>query len=383
MHIAVSGYYGCGNTGDEAVLAGILESFAQCGYVGRVEFTVFSANPAATEQQHSVKAVDRMNLRLLRQTLIESNLLLSGGGSLLQDATSLRSLLYYLWVVRLASACGTPVMFYAQGIGPLRRRLSRVLVRMVANRVQFISVRDAASAALLQKIGVNRPPIEVTADPSFTLRAEEWAAVEKRLRAAGVPADRPLLGVALRPRVPGSAIGSGGRDRKMSTPGITDYAYMIDLLAQKTDAHPVLVTMQPPEDLPLAEQVAKCVRSEVSILREPLAPRAAVGIIGAMTGLVAMRLHALIFGVMGGVPLVALSYDPKVASLMEDLGQGERCILLKDFAPMLVAEQMEEALSEGRALRERLLARAAEMATRARVNVERAMALAGKFCPSS
>lgn len=365
MRIAVSGYYGCGNTGDEAVLAGILGSFAQRGYAGRAEFTVFSADPADTERLHGVRAVDRMNLILLRRTLKESDLLLSGGGSLLQDATSLRSLLYYLWVARLARACRTPVMFYAQGVGPLRRRLSRVLVRIVANRVQFISVRDAASAVLLRRIGVNRPPIEVTADPSFALRAEGRAAVEKWLQAAGVPDDRPLLGVALRPW-------------KRTAPGVADYTRMVDLLAQKTGAHPVLVPMQPPGDRLLAEQVAECVRCEVTLLREPLAPRAAVGVIGAVTGLVAMRLHALIFGAMGGVPLVALGYDPKVASLMDDLRQKERCIPLEDFAPTQVAERMAEALSEGRALRERLLARAAELAERALVNVERAVGVAGK-----
>src|SRR5205807_7129447 len=119
----------------------------------------------------------------LRRSRKESDRLISGGGSLLQDTTSLRSLIYYLWVVRLAHSCGAPIMFYAQGIGPLRRKVSRALTRLVANRVQQITVRDAESADLLRRIGVNRPPIEVTADPAFALTAAGSGRAEEILRA--------------------------------------------------------------------------------------------------------------------------------------------------------------------------------------------------------
>ena len=139
IRIAVSGYYGCGNIGDEAVLAGIVESFAIRSGTNSASFTVLSANAADTGKRHGLAAIDRMKLPAVRRVLRESDLLISGGGSLLQDTTSVRSLLYYLWVVRLARSCGTPVMFFAQGIGPLRRKISRALTRIVANRVRMIT----------------------------------------------------------------------------------------------------------------------------------------------------------------------------------------------------------------------------------------------------
>src|SRR5579863_8848418 len=188
LRIALSGYYGSGNTGDEAVLAGIVESFARRGVAERADLTVLSADPDDTTQRHGLRAVDRMSLRAVREALRTSDLLLSGGGSLLQDTTSLRSLLYYLGVVRLARGGGTPVMFYAQGIGPLRRGVSRILVRRVADRVQYITVRDPGSADLLARIGVRRPPVEVTADPAFALqRTESAEQVREYLLARGVP----------------------------------------------------------------------------------------------------------------------------------------------------------------------------------------------------
>lgn len=362
LRIALSGYYGCGNTGDEAVLAGIVESFARRAGVGRADLTVFSADPTATTRDHGLRAVDRMDLGLLRRTLQESDLLLSGGGSLLQDTTSLRSLVYYLWIVRLALRSKTPVMFYAQGVGPLRRPVARLLTRLVADRVGHITVRDEESAALLRRIGVRKPPIEVTADPAFVLRPEEPERTARRLAEAGVPDDRPLIGIALRPWRP-------------PEPAPAAYARLVERIAQEAGGHPLLLPMQPPGDVALAAQITGLVPGRASLLRAPLSPRAALGIIGALSGLVAMRLHALIFGAIGGVPLVALDYDPKVGQLMRLLGQSERAVGLADFSAEGVAVQMAAALAEGEPLRERLRASAQALAERALVNVDRALAL--------
>ena len=156
----VSGYYGCGNVGDEAVLAGILEAFRRRSG-DETEIVALSQNPEATTRLHGIHSAYRMSPAIVRETLKGSQLLLSGGGSLLQDTTSLRSLIYYLWVVRVALRMKLPVMFYAQGIGPFRRPISRALVRLIANRVNAITVRDEHSFALLKKIGVNRPPINL------------------------------------------------------------------------------------------------------------------------------------------------------------------------------------------------------------------------------
>ena len=164
QQFAVSGYYGCGNAGDEAVLAGIRESLARVAG-DRVRLLALSQNPEETRKLHGIRAEDRMNFSALRAVMRESDLLLSGGGSLLQDTTSVRSLLYYLWVARVALNASIPLMFYAQGMGPLRRNMSRTLVRMVANRAASITVRDESSARLLAAIGVTNPKIEVTADP--------------------------------------------------------------------------------------------------------------------------------------------------------------------------------------------------------------------------
>jgi polysaccharide pyruvyl transferase CsaB len=357
LRIAVSGYYGCGNTGDEAVLAGITASFARRAGAEAARFTVFSANPEDTRRRHGLDAVDRMSRAALRATLRETDLLLSGGGSLLQDTTSLRSLLYYLWVLRLAQSMRVPTMFYAQGIGPLRRPAARALTRIVANRARAITVRDPGSEELLRAIGVSRVPVHVTADPAFALQPAPAERVDALLAAAGVLGNIPLLGVAVRQWPAG--------------PSEETYASALREAARRAGSRVVFLPMQPPGDVELSHAIAARL-TDATVLEEPLSPQEAVGVCGRLDALLAMRLHALIFASLSGVPLTALSYDPKVAELMILLGQAGQCLPL-DVPAAELSERVADSFGRGReALRDR--ARALEDRTLENVDIALAAA---------
>ena len=56
-HIVISGYYGFGNAGDEAVLAGLVDTFRAA--IPGVSLSVASADPEATRRMHGVDAFDR------------------------------------------------------------------------------------------------------------------------------------------------------------------------------------------------------------------------------------------------------------------------------------------------------------------------------------
>lgn len=363
MRLALSGYYGCGNTGDEAVLDGIARSLTLRRPDERVDLVVLSASPDDTRRRHEFAAVDRMSLLAVRRALKASDLLISGGGSLLQDATSLRSLLYYLWVIRLARVCRTPVMVYAQGVGPLRSRTARAITRVTLNRVGAITVRDPESAALLRAIGVTRPPLEVTADPAFVLDPVGQPAAERALADAGIEPGEAIVGLALRP------VASGG-------PSASGAGRIAEALARRTGARVLFMPMQPPGDARLAEEAMAVAPAGSAMLRSALAPRETLAVVGRLEGLVAMRLHALIFAAMTGVPMVALAYDPKVVSLMADLGQAARCLDLGAARPDAVAAAVASGLADRGAVRRELLGRAAVLRERALVNADRALELA-------
>jgi polysaccharide pyruvyl transferase CsaB len=299
-----------------------------------VQLTALSQNPAETRAKHGIDAEFRMDMEAVRSVLTRSDLLISGGGSLLQDTTSLRSLIYYLWVARLALQQSVPVMFYAQGMGPFHRRISRWLVRLIGNKVSYITVRDSASAQLLRSIGVTVPPVEVTADPAFALSPAPQAEIDA-CRGFDLAGDgRPRIGVALRPWGANAAA------------QIEEYADLLRALEDGTGARVVLIPMQQPGDAEFSQAVArKCGRS-FQVVSNACSPAALLGVVGEMDAIVAMRLHALIFAARMAVPPYALSYDPKVDALMQRLDVTDSISPWTGFSAAACAQSVKTSLAD-------------------------------------
>ena len=337
--ITLSGYYGFGNAGDEAVLAGLVSGFHAARPSEDLELVALSGNPAETRTAHGIAAEDRMKAGPLLSALARTDLLLSGGGSLLQDVTSAHSIFYYLGVVRLAQILGKKTMFAAQGIGPLTLPRSRRLVASVANRLDAITVRDAGSAQLLRDIGVSRPPIEVTADPALLLTPTAGERLASN------------FGVALR-----------------AWPGQETLAEQVAEACSRAvpEGRPLLFPMQPQNDRKAAEQFAAKWHQVTSQANTAQTNTAAVcsaqeGLPGLLSNInscemmVGMRLHALILAAACGVPSVALSYDPKVAAFMASCGQADAVYDLSQPDPArlsaLISRVWMERFARSEALR--------------------------------
>ena len=140
--VVISGYYGFANAGDEAMLAAIVGSLKDI--IPDVSITVITGNCRMTRENHNVQAVHRLNFFAIAAAIRRCDILISGGGSLLQDVTSTRSLYYYLLVMRIALFFHKPVMLYAQGIGPVRGEKARQAVRQVLQQATVIGVCGVA-----------------------------------------------------------------------------------------------------------------------------------------------------------------------------------------------------------------------------------------------
>lgn len=302
MLIVLSGYYGFDNAGDEALLPAICSSIQRLE--PKAEFVVLSGYPEKTEQLHQLPAIDRMKPWQVFKVLRKADLLISGGGSLFQDVTGPRSLPYYISVVALAKMLGKPVIFYAQGVGPIKRPFSRFLMRWWGNKVEMITLRDEQSKHLLAELGVTRPPIYVTADPVFTLdpSPEQHEYAQELLRHYQLEPGR-LIGVSVRPWLALADLRP-------------DIARLLDCLV--LDGYQVLfIPMDYGFDLPESHLIAAMMNQPATILDENLSSLEIIALMSNVEMMIGMRLHSLIFAASRGVPFAGISYDPKIDAFLE------------------------------------------------------------------
>ncbi|MDQ6941650.1 MAG: polysaccharide pyruvyl transferase CsaB [Candidatus Eremiobacteraeota bacterium] len=299
IRFLLSGYYGFGNLGDEALLQVIVERLRARWPACAVD--VLSGDPAATARAYGVEATPRMDLARVRNAIDAADVVLSGGGGLLQNVTSLKSLLYYSGVIRSAIRAGKPTMVFAQSIGPLDF-WGRAMVRNFCKGIEAATVRDERSRTLLRSLlpGV---PVERTADPVFLF---EPGGAPLDLAAEGLAGDdAPLVIVSVRKWQ--------GADKTSQA-----MANAVDHLAARYGARVAFLPLGGPSDAEVATTIIRrCGSTPVLLPDYPLGQAAQV--IGRASLVIGMRLHALIIAARLGVPFLALPYDPKVTALLEDL----------------------------------------------------------------
>ena len=294
----ISGYYGFGNLGDEALLdvivAGLRARHPQC------DIDVLSAAPDATAARLPVVATPRADAAAVNRAIERADVVISGGGGLLQNVTSLRSLLYYAGIVRAATRARKPTMIFAQSVGPLDF-WGRAVVRACCGGVSRATVRDERSRRLLAPL-VPKVTVERTADPVFLF---EPAGEPLDLRSEGLDGDEPLVVVSV-------------RRWQHSEATISLLAAVVDRLAEAHGARVAFLPLGGPPDADVSSAVIRRSKSTPVLLPDyPLGQAAQV--IARASLVVGMRLHALIIAARLGVPFTALPYDPKVSALLEDL----------------------------------------------------------------
>jgi len=147
--VGLLGYYGRGNIGDEALLAGTLAGLRALG--AEAQPVVYSYDPHATTQQHAVPArqTKTVNTLAIASRLSQVRGLVLGGGGILNDYR-LSGLAFYAHWVAVARMLRRPVMLHAVGVGPLRTRSGRAMARWIASACLRVSVRDNKSLDLLK-----------------------------------------------------------------------------------------------------------------------------------------------------------------------------------------------------------------------------------------
>ncbi len=329
--VTVCGAYGRGNVGDEAILEAILREIREAD--PDVTIYAVSRDPKATRIAHRVRAVHTFDLLSFWRLAGRTKLLLNGGGSLIQDVTSRRSLWFYLYTLAAAKRRGAGVVMYGCGIGPVQYPGDRKLSARIINRnADVITLREDHSREELLRMGVKGPEILLAADPSLTLDGPGEDRTESALLTAGLDPKGDYLCFALRPWT--------GFEEKAEA-----FARAAETLSREMGLTPVFLPIDQSRDPAAAELVAKKLGIPYHVLPGASDRESVTAILSRMKAVVSMRLHGLIFAAGQGVPLVGVVYDPKVRAFLRYIGQ-DRYVDLEDVTAEGLCAMVRSALAE-------------------------------------
>ena len=305
--VVICGAYGRGNAGDDAILEAILQEMRAID--PDMPITVLTKDPKATRLTYRVRTAGRMDVLTWKKAMRHAALYINGGGSLIQDVTSRRSLWFYLHNIQAAHKAGCKVQMYGCGIGPVLREQHRQLAARVLNAsVDVITLREPDSLKELQSMGVTKPEILLTADPALTLPAANSDEIGSVLLRSGIPPRGNYLCFALR--------NWKGFEEKAPLFGqAAQYAY------ETYGLTPVFAAVEKHLDPVAGRLAAAGLKIPHYFLDDAGSAGTIIGALSRMQAVVSMRLHALIFAAGQGIPLAGVVYDPKVSAFLRYIGQ--------------------------------------------------------------
>ena len=293
--ILICGYYGYGNMGDETLLSVMTKELRRLNPVLRL--CALSGDPQKTKLLHHVDAIDRFDPDQIDKTMNRSQILLFGGGNLLQDKTSTHSLLYYTHILRMAKKRGMKIFMYANGIGPLHGEENRKRTLEALKLADSISLRDPHSFAFVRNLDLNKP-LRLTFDPAILTEKEDFP----------IPQGNYF---AVVPKCSSSAF-------------IQTFSDMIRLLSEKTGLTPILVSLYDRQDMPSVKKIAAQTHAQICF---PKNAGECVALFSSAKLVISSRLHALIYATAAVCPMMGYSDDKKLFSYLDYIGFGAHSIL--------------------------------------------------------
>ena len=284
LKVALSGYFGFKNFGDEAILSVLVNHLKSIG----AEITAFSGDTKFTSETYNINSVNRFDLKNLVKTIKNSDILISGGGSLLQDVTSLKSLIYYSFVIALGLLFDKKVVIFAQGIGPINNKFAQIIVKNLLKFCSLVTVRDEKSLSLLKSWGINA---DLVCDPIYSLNVDCNKSEE-------------VIGVQL-------------RDFKTMNYNLLQKLALL-LVTKYSDKKIEIFSLQHIQDYELCAKFQQILLSFNPDMKTEIIYENIIGRISKLEYLFAMRFHAILVALKCGIKTCAINYDIKVENIAKE-----------------------------------------------------------------
>ena len=297
LNIVLVGYFGFKNLGDEAICSIMVKDIKE-KFDDEVFITAISGDCQYTMDKYGIACVSRKDYRGIVKCIKESDIVVLAGGSLFQDATSLKSIVYYYLVTLLARMYNKKYYLMFQGVGPLKRKISRVLTKNAYKKSDMAVLRDKESFELIKKYKKNAI---LASDLVFLYEREEEGFYTQIREALSINQGQKVIVFALK---------NGLANFEKSIKNI------LKRIEENTDCKIVFVPFHQGQDSEIIKVVLSDIDAEsfettnISHLLEFLSNASL---------LVSVRYHGIVFALLSKCPVIPLSYDPKVSSLMQEL----------------------------------------------------------------
>ena len=333
MSVGIVGNYGNNNSGDEAILEGILIQLKEVYNIEREEITVFSNQPELMSEKYGVKSAKlyykNKNALLTAATTISKNksiirdldLLIIGGGGIYMDLYGREAFIFgmYGWLAKLSK---TPVVLYGVGAGPILTQIGKVILRSLAHLSKLVTVRDPKSKELMRSIGVKSEIYEI-GDPAFRLNVPKDVKKSNKGLQVGVTAV-PYHHISYWPT----------EDKEKYQNYIKGMANNLDnLLTKYPDAQINFFATKHPQDSMVTEEIQKLMtyKERTKVNNNDLNHNEIVEFEGKQDLIIGTRLHSLILALVTNTPIIAVSYHHKVNDFMEMIGCSDKNILIEQL----------------------------------------------------
>lgn len=279
------GYYGYDNLGDDLILESIVNTMNN-----QFNFKVLTYNYEKTQKVHKVVPVSRSKFTKIIHEIITSDIVASGGGSLLQDATSSKSLYFYLGLIGLGKIFRKKTIFLFNGIGPIKGKFNRKLVKWILSKVDRIILRDYQSEEFLSNLGITKN-VEVVGDAVFLKDFDVQKTYQEK-------ESSKLAIISLRPW------------KHYDQTKILEAEKLIQSLELKGYTVELLPLMMP-DDYEILSRINT--NSDVNIIDYHEKQDELFKKIESAHVLIGERLHSLVISSICETPFIGIEYDPKIA----------------------------------------------------------------------
>lgn len=333
--LTVGGYFGCGNLGDDLLLIGFLEGIHS--HAPDIRVLALTGDPTKDSKRFGVKCVHRHNPFSILWAMLRSDAFLLGGGSLLQNATSNRSLWYYLSLLRLSRLAHATPILYSAGIGPLDGKIPLSRTAKALSCCAYLSLRDPRSLRFLESLGIDRSRLFEGADPALLSPLPPITHTAYLLRALRRDDRAPYLCVILK---------GGSREEKDVLRTVTA---ALRMLCKRRFFRPLFLIFDANRDKNPSVQAARELGGQVYL---PPSSKEAAALIGGAQAVLTMRLHGMVLATAMGVPTLGIVTTPKEKKITAFAKQSGQSIVPYDqLSVAAVVEGVEQCIEEGAALR--------------------------------